>query len=96
MFENLLDYKTMLVTVPARNTSVNCSRCDNAVPKSLAVRTHRCDVCGLVLDRDHNAAINILQKGLEIFGIPQELRELTPVEISMRSRKQEATSFSEW
>jgi putative transposase len=58
----------------------------------------------LVLDRDYNAAINILKKGLEIFGLssqvimplPQELREVTPVEISQRSRKQEATSFSEW
>jgi putative transposase len=103
MFENLLDYKAMMIMVPAMNTSANCSRCGNVVPKSLAVRTHRCDVCGLVLDRDHNAAINILQKGLEIFGIicqkselpqleaaiPQELRELTPVEISMRSVKQE-------
>lgn len=68
-------------------------------PKSLVMRTHRCDVCGLVLDRDHNASINILKKGLEIFNIklqqalpaiPQELQEVTPVEISMRSMKQEA------
>jgi len=101
-FTNLLDYKCMLVEVPARNTTFDCSRCANAVPKSLAVRTHRCDRCGLILDRDHNAAINILKKGLEIFGIsyqsniPQGLREITPVEISTRSRKQEATSFNEW
>ena len=68
------------------------------VPKPLAVRTHRCDRCGLVLDRDHNAAINILKKGLDIFRIklPQELREVTPVEISTRSRKQEAIGFNEW
>lgn len=71
-------------------------------PKSPAVRTHRCDKCNLVLDRDHNAAINILKKGLDIFGIvldmklPQEVRELTPVAISKRSLKQEATSFTEW
>ena len=98
IFSNMLDYKTMLVEVPAKNTTVQCSRCGNMVPKSLAVRTHRCSVCNLVLDRDHNAAINILKKGLDIFNIklPQELREVTPVEISMRSRKQEATSFSEW
>jgi transposase len=50
------------------------------------------------MDRDYNASINILNKGLNIFDqspqatilVPQELRELTPVEISMRSRKQEA------
>jgi len=104
IFTNMLDYKTMRVEVPARNTTMQCSRCGNMVPKSLAVRTHKCDACGLILDRDHNAAINILIKGLEIFGlspqaiisVPQELRELTPVEISKRSRKQEATIFSEW
>ena len=32
------------------------------MPKTLATRTHRCLVCGLVLDRDHNAAINILKR----------------------------------
>ena len=103
IFTNMLDYKTIRVEVPARNTTVDCSRCGNSVPKTLAVRIHRCNVCGLVLDRDHNAAINILKKGLNVFGIqheqesnlPQELREVTPVEIAMRSRKQEAPSFSE-
>ncbi|MCK4260391.1 MAG: transposase [Halanaerobiales bacterium] len=29
-------------------------------------RVHDCPFCGLVLDRDHNAAINILHKGLEM------------------------------
>jgi putative transposase len=102
-FLQKLEYKCkMLVKVPARNTSINCCRCENKVPKSLAVRIHRCDKCGLVMDRDYNASINILNKGLNIFDqspqatIPQELRELTSVEISMRSRKQEATIFSEW
>ncbi len=102
IFTNMLDYKCkMMVEVSARNTTINCSRCCSMVPKSLAVRTHRCDKCGLVLDRDHNAAINILKKGLGIFGplslsLPQELREVKPVEISTRSRKQEAACFSEW
>lgn len=97
IFGKMLDYKTMKIGVPARNTTVDCPRCGNQVPKSLAVRTHRCDVCGLVLDRDHNAAINILKNGLGIFNIelPQELREVTPVEISQRSVKQEALSFSD-
>jgi putative transposase len=83
IFGTMLDYKTMTVEVPARNTTINCSRCNSVVPKTLAVRTHRCNVCGLVLDRDHNASINILKKGLGIFNIklPQELREVTPVEI---------------
>jgi putative transposase len=100
-FTNMLDYKSMIIEVSAPYTTVDCSRCGNAVPKSLAVRTHRCTKCGLVLDRDHNAAINILKRGLNIFGIvlnhnyktvPQELRELTPVEITRWSRKQETTN----
>jgi putative transposase len=103
-FGMMLDYKTMLIEVPARNTTIDCSRCGSMVPKSLAVRIHKCDKCGLVLDRDYNAAINILKKGLDLFNLspqatislPQELREVTPVEITRWSRKQEATSFSEW
>lgn len=43
-------------------TSQDCSQCGNRVKKSLATREHRCSVCGLILHRDHNAAINILQK----------------------------------
>lgn len=46
--------------VPPQFTSQDCSRCGNRVKKSLAVREHRCIGCGLVLHRDHNAAINIL------------------------------------
>jgi putative transposase len=92
-FLQKLEYKCkLLIKVPARNTTIDCSRCGNKVPKSLAVRIHRCDKCNLVIDRDYNASINILQKGLKIFSqdrLPQELREVTPVEISMRSVKQE-------
>ncbi|MDO8641216.1 MAG: zinc ribbon domain-containing protein, partial [Nitrosarchaeum sp.] len=96
------EYKCkLLIKVPARNTTIDCSRCGNKVPKSLAVRIHRCDKCNLVIDRDYNASINILQKGLKIFnlsakadyGLPQELREVTPVEISKKSMKQEAQFF---
>jgi transposase len=48
-----------------------------------------------VINRDYNASINILQKGLKIFSqkLPQELREVTPVEISKKSMKQEAQFF---
>lgn len=98
MFNTMLDYKTMLVEVPARNTTVQCSGCDNMVPKTLAVRTHRCDACGLVLDRDHNAAINILKKGFEIFCLPfflpWESREVTPAEIITGQGSRKPTCFS--
>ncbi|MDL5502022.1 MAG: transposase, partial [Candidatus Methanoperedens sp.] len=45
--------------VNPRNTSQNCSSCGSSVPKNLSVRVHSCPFCGLVLGRDHNAAINI-------------------------------------
>ena len=35
--------------------------------KSLAIRTHRCN-CGLVIDPDHNAAINILRAASALRG----------------------------
>jgi len=49
--------------VPAHYTSQECSDCGELVPKSLSVRTHICPSCGLVLDRDENAALNILRAG---------------------------------
>jgi len=54
--------------VNARNTSQNCSGCGNPVPKDLSVRMHSCPFCGLVLDRDHNAAINILNRSNSTVG----------------------------
>lgn len=50
-----------VVLVDPKNTSQQCSNCGEIVRKSLAVRVHRCE-CGLVLDRDENAAINILAR----------------------------------
>lgn len=48
--------------VPPNGTSQICSRCGEKVPKSLSVRIHKCPFCNLVMDRDENAAINILRK----------------------------------
>lgn len=80
-FARMLQYKAdRVVQVDPRNTSILCSRCKNSVPKSLAIRTHTCSRCGLTLDRDYNAALNILQRGLALFNLPVERRELTPVE----------------
>jgi len=53
------------VAVNPRNTSKACSRCGALVEKTLSDRVHECPHCGLVLDRDHNAAINILRLGLQ-------------------------------
>jgi putative transposase len=53
----------VVVRVPARFTTQKCSGCGEYVQKSLSVRTHLCPSCGLVEDRDVNAAKNILQAG---------------------------------
>jgi putative transposase len=50
-----------VVQVSPNNTSQLCSACGMKVPKTLSVRVHRCG-CGLVLDRDVNAARNILER----------------------------------
>jgi putative transposase len=47
-----------VVPVNPKNTSQACSNCGQIVPKTLSERVHKCD-CGCILDRDHNAAINI-------------------------------------
>jgi putative transposase len=78
-----------LVVNPS-GTSQKCSGCGQVVPKDLHVRMHECPSCGLVLDRDHNAALNILKLGLE-----QALAEKQPLLVRQRiskfaSRKQEA------
>ena len=48
--------------VDPKNTSQTCSACGEKSQKklSLAIRTFDCQSCGVSLDRDHNAALNIL------------------------------------
>ena len=60
-------YGKVTVAVPPHYTSQACSSCGQIVKKSLSTRTHICE-CGCELDRDHNAAINILQRGLSMVG----------------------------
>ena len=54
-----------VILVEPRGTSQKCSGCGEVVPKGLSERVHDCPNCGLVLDRDVNAARNILAAGLE-------------------------------
>jgi putative transposase len=55
------------IAVNPQYTSQECSSCGEVVKKSLSTRTHVCK-CGCVLDRDHNAARNILTRGLGTVG----------------------------
>jgi len=56
-----------VVKVPPAYTSQDCSACGIRVRKSLSERTHVC-ACGCALDRDENAARNILRLGLATLG----------------------------
>ena len=58
------EFERLFVEVNPKNTSQKCSGCDSIVKKDLSVRIHDCLNCGLKLDRDHNAAINILQSAV--------------------------------
>ncbi len=58
-----------------------CSRCGNIKHDlKLSDRIYHCDVCGLTIDRDHNASKNIRKIGLIKVGSVRS--ELTPVEIA--------------
>jgi putative transposase len=72
-FVQYLTYKAensggKVIKVDPRHTSQACSGCGQTVAKKLEDRIHSCD-CGTVLDRDHNAAINILHRGVMVPGL---------------------------
>lgn len=56
----------MVVKVDPKYTSQECSGCGEIVKKDLSVRVHSCPHCGLELDRDINAAKNILARGRRV------------------------------
>jgi putative transposase len=59
---------TIVIAVPPHNTTIDCSNCGAKVHKTLSTRTHQCGECKTVLDRDMNAARNILAKGLKLLA----------------------------
>ncbi|HEY9598452.1 MAG TPA: transposase [Cyanophyceae cyanobacterium] len=58
-----------VVKVNPHGTSQNCSGCGVKVPKTLSIRLHECHKCGLQMDRDENAARNILDRALNEVGL---------------------------
>ncbi|MDI6887298.1 MAG: RNA-guided endonuclease TnpB family protein [Candidatus Thermoplasmatota archaeon] len=66
-----------IVLVSPNGTSQICSRCGAVVEKSLAVRIHKCPNCGLKIDRDLNASLNLLKK------VGWGTAEFTPAEIGV-------------
>jgi len=64
-------YGRTLVKVPSNFASSQlCHVCGykNPITKNLSVRTWKCPKCGIIHDRDVNAANNILRKGIEILS----------------------------
>jgi len=73
-FLSILAYKAACAgkrveAVPPAYTSQDCSGCGERMEISLSVRTHVCTNCGLILDRDENAARNILWRGQRLRGL---------------------------
>ncbi|SKB13768.1 transposase [Planktothrix sp. PCC 11201] len=62
-----IKFGKITVSVNPAYTSQECSNCGAIVKKSLSTRTHRCQ-CGFEVDRDWNAAINILNLALGTTG----------------------------
>ena len=61
-------YGRKVVRVPiSYPSSKTCSSCGNIKETlKLSERIYKCECCGLEIDRDYNASMNILRKGLEI------------------------------
>ena len=82
-FRRQLEYKgewygcKVLVADRFYPSTKRCSQCGQVKKEmSLAEREYRCECCGLVIDRDLNAALNLEQ----LLKLPQVLRKDTPVE----------------
>jgi len=67
-----------VVPVKPENTTLDCASCGTSVYKPLWVREHSCPTCGFEIDRDWNAALNVLSRGLSKLGVVHS--EDTPVE----------------
>lgn len=72
-FAHMLEYKCVhagktLHRLDERYTSKDCSVCGSRQDMPLWKRTYRCGTCGLVMDRDENSAVNILQRFLARLG----------------------------
>jgi len=78
-FIEMLKYKAEsagahAIAVNPHHTSQICSNCGRLVKKEIYQRFHDCPGCGWSMDRDHNAAINILKSGTDaVFQMPRQL-----------------------
>jgi putative transposase len=86
-----------VVKVETKGTTQRCSKCGNIVLKELKDRVHDCPYCGLIIDRDYNAAMNVLIAGLGQPKVPVKLKPLLCINsVQVLMMKQEATAFRQW
>ncbi len=83
MFRTILTQKAesaarVVIAVDPRHTSQECHACGYRAKKKLSERWHLCPMCGASLDRDTNAAINILNLTINQTGLT--VCQVTPVE----------------
>jgi len=97
MFANMIGYKAeeagcKVVFVDPKNTTQECSNCREIVKKELSDRIHDCPFCGFVMDRDLNAAKNILIRATAGLAGSQASRDGD----SLPSLKEEAHTIHGW
>ena len=97
MFITMLKFKaesagTSIIEVNSKNTSKKCSRCSNIQNMPLNKRMYKCK-CGLHIDRDYNAAINIFTKA-QVLGSVEKRPLFSEQREQVFSAKQEAMSLT--
>ncbi len=80
-FMQMLIYKCQkngkdLQIIDERNTSKQCSGCGNIIAMPLYKRTYCCTLCGLIMDRDENSAVNILCRYMTLLALSELSRYL--------------------
>ena len=92
----------MMKLVSPRRTSQECCICGNIQQMPLSQRVYHCSNCGNCIDRDHNAAINIRNRGLAKYitvavTAPQELGARACLSsLNGDAMMQEATQLVGW
>jgi putative transposase len=81
-----------VVEVDPEDTSKECNQCGVKTEKPLWVREHSCPSCGYMTDRDHNAALNVWERGLQKLGVVHS--EDTPVETATATEPEGSASVS--
>jgi len=98
-FISMLSYKaesagSRVILVNPENTTKECSCCGILTDKELSERQHICPSCGLSMDRDLNAAINILNRATAGIAGSNACEDETSTARQVSFMKQEAHGFS--